>query len=344
MKAHVALHRDIFLKKFFANRSLPKETRKREVYLDESYIHQHYHKCDDSCWDPNDEQDLQIGKRPAKGNCYCFLCAIQGPDPRVFDEQNTYTKEEKEVAKEVLSTLQPKERGGVVEGSVWAFCPQQKKMHKGDYHKVFNAKNFTQWWKDQLLPNLTQPCIIIMDNASYHKAYPDDFPTSSSKKQVFVDFCVAKNIPMEPRDTVPILKDKIKEYKKTQLMLCEMLAKEEGHEVVFQPPHHSDLQPIELLWVKLKGNIGRQYDSNTTMVVLKQCLDEEFAQAMGWHESVEGFIRRTTAIGYEFYQRSMAEETNEDDSSGTEGSSDDSSDSTDDDEIVVVDGEDVAAV
>jgi hypothetical protein len=50
---------------------------------------------------------------------------------------------------------------------------------------------------------------------------------------------------------------------------------------LFTLPCHSDLQPIELLWAKLKGNIGRKYDSNTTMSVLKERLDEEFEASLG---------------------------------------------------------------
>ena len=80
LKEHIAAKRDKFLIEFFANRSLPQETQLREVYLDESYIHQHYKKNTDSLYDPNDEQDLQVGKEKNKGHRYCFLCAIQGPN------------------------------------------------------------------------------------------------------------------------------------------------------------------------------------------------------------------------------------------------------------------------
>jgi hypothetical protein len=34
----------------------------------------------DSIWDPNDDQDVQISKAPSKGRRYCFAAAIQGPD------------------------------------------------------------------------------------------------------------------------------------------------------------------------------------------------------------------------------------------------------------------------
>jgi len=108
-------------------------------------------------------------------------------------------------------------------------------------------------------------------------------------------------------------------------MMVELLAEAEGHEVLFTPPCHSDLQPIELLWAKLKGNIGRKYSTGTTMTVLKQRLDEEFTSAMGWNESIEGFIRKANWKAAEFWAKMQAEtadtvepETDED-SSNDEG-------------------------
>ena len=85
MKQHVAFHRDYYLAAFFANREKPQHEWLREVYLDESYTHQHCHKFDDSIWNPNDEQDLQVAKLKHEGNLHCFLCAMQGPDPREAD-------------------------------------------------------------------------------------------------------------------------------------------------------------------------------------------------------------------------------------------------------------------
>jgi hypothetical protein len=152
-KESILIHRNKYLRAFFENRAKPPKERLQEVYLDESYIHEHYHRNDDSLWDPNDDQDVIFAKAPAKGRRYCFLAAIQGADPFVAEPQL------------------PHEKAGLVEGSVWAFCPQKKRDHQGDYHKVFNSNNFIGWWKNQLLPNLHQPSIIYLDNAKYHLVY-----------------------------------------------------------------------------------------------------------------------------------------------------------------------------
>ncbi|KAG7358046.1 hypothetical protein IV203_014633 [Nitzschia inconspicua] len=146
----VLLQKENYLRVFIANREAPAEERLREVYLDESYIHEHYHRNDDSLWDPIDDQDIPYSKAPAKGKRYCFAAAIQGPDPRVV-QHDGLTKERK---------------AGLVPNTLWAFCPQSRAANTGDYHKVFDGENIVNWWKTQLFPNLHQPSLIMMDNAS----------------------------------------------------------------------------------------------------------------------------------------------------------------------------------
>lgn len=116
-------------------------------------------------WDPGDKEDIIFEKQPNKGCRYCFASAIQGPDPRVE------------------TPVFPHQQAGIIPGVTWIFCPQKKKSHQGDYHKVFNGKNFVNWWKEILLPNLTQPSVIILDNAKYHMVYGEHVPKPSKMKK-----------------------------------------------------------------------------------------------------------------------------------------------------------------
>ena len=185
--------------------------------LDESYIHQHYHRNDDSLWDPSDEQDVQVGKAPTKGRRYCFAAAIQGANPRV------------------AVPTQSKDKAGLVDGTVWAFCPQKKGDHQGDYHKVFNGNNFVAWFRDSLLPNLNQPSLIMMDNAKYHLVYGDDVPNPGKmKKDECLTYLQSKPVVIPENATAVELKALVKKYVQDNLLIeCERLAKEQGHEVLF---------------------------------------------------------------------------------------------------------------
>ena len=46
--------------------------------------------------------------------------------------------------------------------------------------------------------------------------------------------------------------------------------------ILYLPPYHCDLQPIEMVWSQVKGEFGRQYDIATTMQIVKQRLEAAF--------------------------------------------------------------------
>jgi len=291
MKDGVVEKRDQFLLCFFRNRNLPEQERLREVYLDESYIHHHYRCKEDSVWDPNDDQDLQFGKAPGKGRRYCFVAAIQGPNPRGGDSVE--------------------DRAGLVPGSVWKFSPNKKELHFGDYHKVFNGKNFVTWFKEQLLPGLHCPSLIMMDNAAYHVVFGEQVPVlSKMKREDCRRYLESKNTPYPSNATVAILKALVK----TTIVMqekreCVRLAEENGHTILFTPPYHSDLQPIELVWAQIKGRIGRQYSKDTTLEDVREQLEDEFQDLLiNGSESIWKMIEKCAAVGQKFLEDSKKEE------------------------------------
>lgn len=65
------------------------------------------------------------------------------------------------------------------------------------------------------------------------------------------------------------------------------LDKEHGHRVIFTPPHYSDLQPIELLWARIKGAVSRQYTKSTTLEDVSNRLNHQF-QLLDSEEGKDG--------------------------------------------------------
>jgi hypothetical protein len=55
-----------YLRTFFPNRAKPPGERLREVYTDESYIHEHYHRNEDSLYNPMMNKMSSIRKRSTK--------------------------------------------------------------------------------------------------------------------------------------------------------------------------------------------------------------------------------------------------------------------------------------
>ena len=76
-----------------------------------------------------------------------------------------------------------------------------------------------------------------------------------------------------------VIWDKLKTYINDRIKpIVVLMAEAAGHKVLYLPPHHSDLQPIELVWANVKGTVGRQYTTNTTfktvLTRLKKAFDE----------------------------------------------------------------------
>ena len=239
--------------------------RQTAVYLDESYIHHHYSRHKDSLFDPNDEHDLFV-KEQHKGGRWCFIGAIvdQGIDKSMF------------------------------------ICPDIFKGGKGrcetkDYHGMFNGDYFVEWFKG-LLCKLTElglrNTVIVLDNAKYHKTKPSDTPVYKDKKAVLQAACDKYNIPYTT-DTKPMLWDKLRGYIAGIASVIVQMAEDQGHTVLYTPPHHSDLQPIETIWAIVKGQVGRAYTSDTTLIKVRERLEQAFADLQP--KSVYGSIIKAEA-------------------------------------------------
>ena len=66
--------------------------------------------------------------------------------------------------------------------------------------------------------------------------------------------------------------------------------------MLYTPPHHCDLQPIEMVWSQIKGEVGRQYDLSTTTAIVKQRWKAAFehlnADTTGRIENLYAHVRK----------------------------------------------------
>lgn len=198
-----------------------------------------------------------MGIMPEKGRRY-FSGDIKGPD----------TKNQRD----------KKDKDGFIEGSLCTFFPQKADALKGDHRKVFNGKTIT-WFSNQLLANLKQPSLIILYNESYHLAYGEGFPKCGKlKRSDVVEYLVDKNKKLMNMSVLK-LNFQMKKYIRRKVKYeCVRLSEEKGHIVLYTPPYQSDLQPIEIIWELIKGNMGRKYSSGTTLDMVHTRLIKEFTE------------------------------------------------------------------
>ena len=137
-----------------------------------------------------------------------------------------------------------------------------------DYRDMFNHAYLVKWM-EKLLGALetrkVRNAVIVMDKAKYHKSLPEGTPRKGWKKAALLEFCRSRSIPTTDEDTKSLLWPKIESYIKQHIKpMIVAMAEAKGHEILFSPPHYSDLQPIETVWAIVKGEVGRQYTDKTT--------------------------------------------------------------------------------
>ena len=291
---------------------------KRIVYMDESYIHKNYHRHDDSLFDPNDEQDLET-KAQHKGKRYCFIAAIIDDDRR---------PEMQAIPDDVRPNAN---KAGLMHETLDIF--EGGKKQTADYHGMFDSAYFINWMVkllQALADRNVQNALIVMDNAKYHKSLPEGTPKGTWKKSRMIEYCVEHSIPHCTTELKSVIWGRLKKHiEKNIKPIIVTMAEEAGHMVVWSPPHHSDLQPIELIWANVKGAVGRQYTTDTTfkdvLVRLKQAFDELRT------ETVRGCIRKANKHLGELLEHIQKQEQAEEEDDNDENDENDSSSDSDDD-------------
>lgn len=209
----------------------------RAIYLDESFLH-HYHGNQFSWFIDNDFLERPTGK----GRRWCFIHA---------------TGEE-----------------GLIPNALRIF---EAKKSTGDYHDMFNAKHFLEWWQMQLTPNLPSKCVIIVDRATYHIIPEEQITPSTMRKAELCDWLTKNKIKWEKHWLRPKLQEEV-ENKIDKTPLIEKLAKKQGHKVLFLPVHHPELNPIETVWAVVKNECGRLLRSGIKFKEVRIHLEKAFTK------------------------------------------------------------------
>ncbi|XP_061717351.1 uncharacterized protein LOC133530573 [Cydia pomonella] len=190
---------------------------KKIVYLDETYVHQNY--------------------RPKK--------SWQGPSTSGLVEKISSGK------RHII--VHAGSEQGFVPNALLVFSTKSK---AADYHDDMNSSNFLKWLREMLIPNLSEPSIIVMDNASYHVTQINKPPTMHSLKADIQKWLRENNIPYEACFKKEELMCLVEENKIGPIYAAEELLKQHGHEVLKLPPYHCDLNAIELIWSLTKRKIA----------------------------------------------------------------------------------------
>ena len=179
-----------------------------------------------------------------------------------------------------------------------------------DYHNTMTGVKFVAWLRNRLLPTFAElypgkKMYLVLDNESYHK-HRDETWISSSKSQnkhelahQLLDMGVSQltTTSSPPRivpahqfeasvsaggpskeDLIAAVEKWLEEHPDHNKTVVEQLMSDVGHSLVYTPPFCPEVQPIELLWAKIKRYVADRSTHNRSMTEAREQTEEAFEQ------------------------------------------------------------------
>jgi hypothetical protein len=179
-----------------------------------------------------------------------------------------------------------------------------------DYHNTMTGAKFVAWLRNRLLPTFAElhpgkKMFLVLDNASYHKPRDESWISASkamNKHELahqLLDLGVEQLTTLGDRPRIvpshrfeasigeggpskddllaAVAKwlDKHPDHNRT---VVEQLMSDAGHSLVYTPPFCPEVQPIELLWAKVKRYVAQRSTHNRSMTEARTQTEEGFEQ------------------------------------------------------------------
>lgn len=145
-------------------------------------------------------------------------------------------------------------KAGFIEGADLIFSSKSK---SSDYHDNMNTEMFIKWLREKLLPSLSEPSVIILDNAPYHSEILNKNPTNSWNVNKIKEWLTNEKIPFLDYMLKSELLHLTKMHAKPKIFVVDQIIESYGHRILRLPPYHCQFNPIEYIW-----GISKQYYDN----------------------------------------------------------------------------------
>lgn len=259
------------------------------VYVDESYIHAHH--ASKNGWFHISDRDV-IGDSDGKRLIILHAMTDSGllavPDEIATNWLNEPALTAELVFEEVLEDGQD----------------------DSDYHNTMTGAKFVAWLRNRLLPTFAQmypgkKMYLVLDNASYHKPRDESWVSASkaqSKHELahqLLDLGVSQltTVGAQPRvvpahrfeaavsdggpskeDLLAAVTRWLEEHPDHNRTVVEQLMSDAGHVLIYTPPFCPEVQPIELLWAKVKRYVADRSTHNRSVIQARQQTEDGFEQ------------------------------------------------------------------
>ncbi|KAE8912362.1 hypothetical protein PF003_g3359 [Phytophthora fragariae] len=138
------------------------------------------------------------------------------------------------------------------------FWPSHYKADDSDYHGNFNGYLFIKWFERlcAVLELRYESCRIHVDDGSYHKVQTNAAPPSNALRADIIEWLRRQGYTAPAHYTRKQLRAVIAQVRPTPINEAVVMARKYHHEVLYTPPYHPELQPIDMIWGALKNRIA----------------------------------------------------------------------------------------
>ncbi|XP_069354549.1 uncharacterized protein [Maniola hyperantus] len=145
-----------------------------------------------------------------------------------------------------------------------------------DYSNISDDVYF-DWLQHKLIPNLLPRSVVVVDTASPHDKEYDPAPNSNAKRSDMTAWLDQKGIHYTTDMYKPQLYQLINDNKDCfkKFALDKMLT-DYGHDILRIPPHHPDLNPIEMVWAVIKTHVTsktKEFNVSKIIDLVKEKVD-----------------------------------------------------------------------
>ena len=125
-----------------------------------------------------------------------------------------------------------------------------------DPHTCFTRDTFGEYFRDHLVPSLNESSLIIMDRAPYHTPLAEsEFNIKKARRQELQEVLLTQGAVVNAKSTTEQLRALCVQYCPETKTYLEAEAELTGHKVLYTPPYHPELNPIEMAWSMIKRSV-----------------------------------------------------------------------------------------
>ncbi|VDI40316.1 Hypothetical predicted protein [Mytilus galloprovincialis] len=151
-----------------------------------------------------------------------------------------------------------------------------------DYHDSMNGKHFMEIFEELAKECQTiGKCVFIADNASYHKEVVNQEcrktywtkTKAAQLKEMWLKGEIPGQLEMPCPKTAKAIREVIFANMPNGELKMSSIAAKYGHKVIFLPPYHPQLNPIEMAWALVKNYVANN-NINHTFKMLKFLIEK----------------------------------------------------------------------